>query len=109
MDPLVFLSYLMRSLESSRDYYPEIAVSTLQVLLAIAQFEGISAKDIQSRCQLLRSSASRHLALLNKATSQGKPGLDLIYCVPDPKDGRSHAYYLTSKGKEAVKKILKTD
>jgi len=87
------------------DYPPQ----WIDIILLVAQRQGITQTEISEILNMPQGSVSRNCKKLASAYSereQGMVGLDLLENRTDYViDSRRHAVYLTKKGKEMVKKM----
>ncbi|KNX40021.1 hypothetical protein ROTO_34280 [Roseovarius tolerans] len=72
----------------------------------IALNEGRTQVELRQDLDMASSTSSRNLAALSKVHRLGKPGLDMIEWVENPKDRRAKLLYLSNEGKHLVSKML---
>ena len=75
-------------------------------LLLIAQYEGLSLKDLAHRADIGMASASRYVSSFSKVGPRGEPGLGLVESFEDPMERRKKIIRLTARGRTVVNKIL---
>lgn len=90
-----------------RTISPDMPMQQAEVLIAIANKPGITMSDLAKRTGLSQSSISRNIAALSKFHRIGKPGLDLVEAVTDPRETRRRLVYLTTNGKMHVTKLFR--
>jgi DNA-binding MarR family transcriptional regulator len=83
----------------------EMPIAQAYCLLLIAQYEGLSLKELADRADVGMATASRYVAELGKVGLKGKEGMALIDAVEDPMERRKKIIRLTPKGKTFVSKI----
>lgn len=77
------------------------------VLLSIAIRPGLTLADLGKATGLSPASVSRNIASLSKFHRLGKPGLDLVGVVIDPRETRRRLVFLTPAGKALVTKLAR--
>ena len=98
--PLTNLGTLFRQVETFRTIDPEIqaqAISTLLVV-ALADPEPITMRDIGIKTGTAQSSVSRNVAMLGKIHRKGQSGHGLVDSYEDPMNRRVKLVKLTPKG-----------
>ena len=88
-----------------RSVSADMPMQQADVLLSIAVNPGLTLADIGKATSLSPASVSRNLASLSKFHRLGKPGLDLVEVVIDPRETRRRLVYLTPQGKALVTKL----
>ncbi|WP_375780464.1 MarR family transcriptional regulator [Bradyrhizobium sp. ma5] len=86
------------------DYMP---AQTLACLLVIARKPGITMQELAKKVRLKQSSCSRNVAVLSRWEQFGKPGLDLVESIDDPRERRRKIIYLTANGEQRVQSIVR--
>jgi DNA-binding MarR family transcriptional regulator len=100
------LKGLQKAVRGIRAKAPELPIQQLQILIEIALQEGMTATEIERRCKMTNSSASRNIRALELLAGAGRTGLDWVSPQYDPNDLRIKKLYLTDKGREAVQGIV---
>ncbi|UXN69609.1 MarR family transcriptional regulator [Devosia neptuniae] len=77
------------------------------ILLSVAMRPGLTMADLTKMTGLSHASVSRNIAALSEYHRLGKPGLNLIEAVTDPRETRRRLIYLTTKGKELLTKMAR--
>lgn len=85
---------------------PDLSASWVQVLLLIAETPAQPLSWIERESGLRTSSAQRVLLALGQTDRFGKPGLDLIEDITDPRHGARKLYFLTVKGRSLMAEVL---
>ncbi len=103
------ISQLIRFIQTMReDLGSEISSQALEVLLRVAQSEGITQKEICQPMGLSTGTMSRHMAKLGYYEKAGKlMGMGLIVQHQDPLEWRSKRCYLTNRGRDTIAHALK--
>ena len=106
------LASLVPSLEQLRGQDSAMEVATALVFIRIALQPGIKKTEIERQLNFTRSAAHRHIALLTVEgdVSRRGPhtcGLGLVFSRPDPEDARAKRLYLTIKGEEFARSLMK--
>ncbi len=94
------ITRLQTALETLRDIDPEMMVSEVIALLAVAQSEDMTLGDLQDRATLTGATASRYVSTLSKAWG-------LVERIRDPVNARKVRINLTAKGRNFVNRLLK--
>ena len=94
------LGMLFRQVETFRTIDPEIQAQAMSTLLvvAIADPEPITMRDIGIRTGTAQSSVSRNVAMLGKIHRKGQSGHGLVDSYEDPMNRRVKLVKLTPKG-----------
>jgi DNA-binding MarR family transcriptional regulator len=95
-----------RVIETIRGVDIDMPIQTAATFLIIAENEGCTLADIQTRLGMASSTASRNVASLGERHRLGKPGYDLIIAKPDLQDRRRRLHYLTAKGRVILRQII---
>lgn len=103
-DPVSSLGRVIRML---RTLSPDMPMQQADVLLTVATRPGLTMNDIAVATGLSQSSISRNVAAMSKFHRLGKPGLNLVEAVIDPREPRRRLVFLTSQGKIFVTKLLR--
>jgi DNA-binding MarR family transcriptional regulator len=86
---------------------PELPAQTLQALLEVAFEPGIAQKDLERKMGVASTTASRIVSRLSEWERHEVPGKDLLVSRKNPLDRRYMVVEPTSKGIDAVRKIIK--
>ena len=101
------LGTIFRQVETFRTIDPEIqaqAISTLLVV-ALADPEPITMRDIGIRTGTAQSSVSRNVAMLGKIHRKGQSGHGLVDSYEDPMNRRVKLVKLTPKGTRFIQTL----
>lgn len=90
-----------------RTISPDMPMQQAEVLIAIANKPGLTMTGLATLTGLSQSSISRNIAAMSKFHRLGKPGLDLVEAVTDPRETRRRLVYLTAKGKMYVTQLFR--
>jgi DNA-binding MarR family transcriptional regulator len=85
----------------------DMPMQQADILLSVAQRPGLTMADLTKMTGLSHASVSRNIAALSEYHRLGKPGLDLIEAVTDPRETRRRLIYLTTKGKALLTKMAR--
>ncbi|MBP1180908.1 hypothetical protein [Methylobacterium sp. PvR107] len=85
----------------------DLSASWVQVLLCVAEQEAQPLSAIERASGLRTSSAQRILLGLGRTDRFGKPGLNLIEDIVDPRHGTRKLYFLSDKGRTLLTKVAK--
>ena len=100
---------MLNALDFLRMTFGDIGHQQMMILLSVMNEEGISQMEIVERYGLKQGSVSKNMRRL--ATHEGPDGkvtgLDLIEMKPDPVRYRRLALYLTSRGKQIKRRLVK--
>jgi DNA-binding MarR family transcriptional regulator len=96
------------AIELFRGQYDEMPAQTIQALLVIAEFPGISVSELGEKLGLAQSSASRNVYALSNDKGKGVPGLDLIVSEINPMNRRQRQLSLSLKGQKFVARLKET-
>lgn len=97
-----------RVISMFRNLSPDMPIQQADVLLQVALYPGLTMADITKRTGLSQSSVSRNVAAMSKFHRLGKPGLDLVEAVIDPREPRRRLIFLTVHGKSFITKLFRT-
>lgn len=86
---------------------PEMPMQQADVLLQVVLRPGVTMADISKNTGLSQSSVSRNVQAMSKFHRLGKPGLDLVEAVIDPREPRRRLIFLTTRGKAFITKLLR--
>lgn len=100
------LNTLMKALTVLRGEDEQMQMQTAQVFIAIAMQPGITAQKVGESVGISQSSVSRNTAALGEWHRFGKPGLNLIEAVPDPRERRRKIHFLTIKGRRMAALVV---
>lgn len=100
------LNSAMKILSALREDDEQMQMQTAQVFIAIAMQPGITAQQIGEQVGLSQSSVSRNTAALGEWHRFGKPGLDWIEAVADPRERRRRIHFLTIKGRKKAREVI---
>lgn len=109
MSDATAIHHLTRALELIRDLDPDAPISLVLVFLCVAREAGLTGRELQKHVGVAQSTISRHtLSLGEYSYIKGKPGLQLIERVDDPRDLRLKRYFLTTLGQRLIVRLLST-
>lgn len=101
------LRKLVRALQQFTLLNPTISAQTIITFLHVASDEGRSVSDYVEQTGFPQSSVSRQLNDLGRLNKQREEGLMLLDDRFAPESLKEKRKYLTPKGKELVKRLLK--
>ncbi len=90
-----------------RTLSPDMPMQQADVLFQVVLYPGLTMADICKRTGLSQSSVSRNVSAMSKFHRLGKPGLDLVEAVIDPREPRRRLIFLTTNGKAFITKLLR--
>ena len=98
------LSSLRKLTVFLRSLHPQLRVSQLDLLLAVAEKEGQSQTDLAISCGLTLAAVSRAIDALGTSGRRDGKGkrLGLLRAERDPNDDRFVLVYLSEKGKNTL-------
>lgn len=99
----LMLFHNFRKLES------DMPIAQAYCFLLIAQYEGLSVKELAERANIGMASASRYVAEFSKIGGRGREGYGFVDASEDPLERRKKIIKLTPKGKTFVSKLLGED
>jgi len=87
-----------------RSLHPQLRVSQLDLLLAVAEKEGQSQTDLAINCGLTLAAVSRAIDALGTSGRRDGKGkrLGLLKAERDPNDDRFVLVFLTDKGRQTL-------
>ncbi len=80
---------------------------TLHVLLAIAAKPGTSQRELHGVTKLSLASISRNVGALSTVNRKGEPGYGLVASVPSRIATNGYDIYLTAKGRDVLRRLLR--
>ncbi len=87
----------------------DMPMQQAEVLLQVASYpKGAPMSDLEKRIGISQASVSRNVAALSKFHRLGKPGLNLVEAVIDPREPRKRLVFLTQEGKVFITKLIRT-
>lgn len=93
---------LQKAVRAIRGVAPELPIQQLQILIEVGLDEGVTTKELEKRCNMTNSSASRNVRGLMKLAGEGRTGLDWVRYEGDPMDLRVKKLFLTDKGRAVL-------
>ncbi|WP_313196224.1 helix-turn-helix domain-containing protein [Shinella zoogloeoides] len=96
-----------RVINMLRTLSPDMPMQQADVLLQVALKPGVTMADITKFTGLSQSSVSRNVQAMSKFHRLGKPGLDLVEAVIDPREPRRRLIFLTTNGKSFITKLMR--
>jgi len=99
------LMRVFKIIEEFRKIYPDMQMQTAGVFVTIAMNEGITIKDLGSRCDLAQSTCSRNVSLVSDKLRFDKQGYGLVEAMEDPMERRRKIITLTPKGKRVASSL----
>ncbi|MBD8687068.1 MULTISPECIES: MarR family winged helix-turn-helix transcriptional regulator [unclassified Rhizobium] len=96
-----------RVINMLRTLSPDMPMQQADILFQVVLHPGLTMAELSKRTGLSQSSVSRNIQALSKFHRLGKPGLDLVDVVIDPRESRRRLIFLTASGKAFVTKLLR--
>ena len=97
---------LIRFTAAAREIDSVLPAQCLHVLLLVAAKPGVTHRELETATGLAKASVWRNVTALSGVHRNGKPGLGLVAQVPNRVDARGFSVFLTTKGREAVRRLL---
>lgn len=103
-DPLFKLA---QAVQVIRRLSPDMPIQQVGILLSVAQKPGLTMNELVKLTGLSQSSISRNVQAMSKYHRLGKPGLNLMEAVIDPREPRRRLVFLTVEGKTFVTRLMR--
>lgn len=103
-NPILKMAAMIRLL---RSLSADMPMQQADILLSVAQNPGLTMADLTKMTGLSHASVSRNIAALSEYHRLGKPGLNLVEAVTDPRETRRRLIYLTTQGKSLLTKMAR--
>lgn len=100
------LSKIIKAIASLREEDEQMPAQMAQCLLCVALRPGLTMQELGDMVGISQSSCSRNIAALGEWHRFGKPGLNLVEAVEDPRERRRKVAFLTPKGRQRIGKVL---
>jgi DNA-binding MarR family transcriptional regulator len=106
MATLLRLSRALELLDGLKDR-GDMTTSLARTFIAVAEEEGVSGKDLETRLGMSQGSVSRHLLDLGHRNRRFEPGLALVEWRLEEKDYRAKKWVLTAEGRKVRDRLRK--
>ncbi len=90
-----------------RHLSPDMPMQQADILLQITLTPGLTMAEISKRTGLSQAAVTRNIQALSQYHRLGKPGLNLVEAVIDPRETRRRIIFLTTNGKFFMTKLLR--
>jgi DNA-binding MarR family transcriptional regulator len=97
----------INAIEVFREFDTAFPASYMVALLLVATKPGKGSSDYAKDLGVAQAVASRLMLEIGQKSRRGGEGLGLIDSISDPMDLRQRQVFLTPKGKQVIKKILR--
>jgi DNA-binding MarR family transcriptional regulator len=91
-----------------RKLSPDMPIQQADILLCVVSKPGLTMNELSKLTGLSQSSISRNVQAMSKYHRLGKPGLNLMEAVIDPREPRRRLVFLTAEGKAFITKLMRT-
>ena len=90
-----------------RSLHPDLPLPLIMVFLEIGRAgkKGLTASEVERRCDISQSASSRHCRMLTNQSVRGRKGHDLCDYYQDKDDRRITYFTLNSKGRKLLAAI----
>jgi len=100
------LAAALDSCAAQHDDPTAVPLHHLRLFVEVGRLNGrCTYRQLQDRLNLNNSSVSRTVNALGAEHRRGRPGLGLLFLVPDPDEGRRNLVGLTPKGLALMRQL----
>lgn len=97
---------LLRAVEIFREFDTAFPASYMAAFLYVALQPGKGPTEVGEALGISQAPASRLILEIGQKSRHGGEGLGLVDSVPDPHDMRARKLFLTTKGRQLLKRLL---
>ncbi|MHB2208023.1 MarR family winged helix-turn-helix transcriptional regulator [Methylobacterium sp. CM6257] len=84
----------------------DLPAAWIAILLLVAEKEAQTIGWLEKESGLSLSTVQRTLLALGKSDRYGRPGLDLVESIADPRHGSRKIHFLTRKGRDLMSEVV---